>query len=78
MGGLFFEWPLNTNIDVSAMTNVRFEDRIRPGQKRKGSLGTERFEVYFKDIGDMKNFAYFLSDKLWYVLISHYSNRFYL
>lgn len=55
---------INTNIDVSAMTDVRFEDRIRPGQKRKGSLGTERFEVYFKDIEEMKNFASFLNDKL--------------
>ena len=55
---------INTNIDVSTISNVRFEDRIRPGQKRKGSLGTERFEVYFKDTNDMENFEHFLNDKI--------------
>lgn len=55
---------INTNIDVSTMQGVRFEDRVRPGEKKKGSFGAERFEVYFKDIDDMKNFEHFLNDKL--------------
>ncbi len=55
---------INTNIDVSEMEKVRFEDRIRPGEKKKGSLGTERFEVYFKDMDDMIRFEQFLNDKL--------------
>jgi hypothetical protein len=55
---------INTNIDISTLQKVRFEDRVRPGEKRKGSLGTERFEVYFKDIGDMVNFVDFLENKL--------------
>lgn len=55
---------INTNIDVSTIQNVKFEDRVRPGEKKKGSLGTERYEVYFKDIEDMINFEDFLSNKL--------------
>ena len=55
---------INTNIDVSAMNDVRFEDRIRPGQKRKGSLGTERFEVYIRNEEDIKLFCDFITDKL--------------
>jgi hypothetical protein len=55
---------INTNIDVSAIENVRFEDRIRPGQKKKGSLGTERYEVYFKDLDDMERFIEFLNSKI--------------
>ena len=55
---------VNTNIDVSEMSNVRFEDRIRPGQKRKGSFGTERFEVYIRNEEDMKLFCDFITDRL--------------
>ena len=55
---------INTNIDVSTIQEVRYEDRVRPNQKKKGSLGTERFEVYFKNFDDIKNFEYFLGDKL--------------
>ena len=55
---------INTNIDISTMSNVDFEDRVRIGQKKKGSLGTERYEVYFKDTIDMNNFIDFIKDKL--------------
>jgi hypothetical protein len=55
---------INTNINVSEMKDIRFEDRVRPGEKKKGSLGTERFEVYFKDIADIEQFEQFLSEKL--------------
>jgi hypothetical protein len=55
---------INTNIDVSELQKVRFEDRVRPGEKKKGSLGTERYEVYFTDIDDIINFEQFLNDKL--------------
>lgn len=55
---------INTNIDVSTMQSVRFEDRVRPGEKKKGSLGTERYEVYFRDMEDMEHFEHFLKDKL--------------
>ncbi len=54
---------INTNIDVFELKNVAFEDRVRPNQKKKGSLGSERFEVYFKDIDDMKQFIQYVVDK---------------
>lgn len=44
--------------------DVNFEDRVRPGQKKKGSLGTERYEVYLKNIEDIMLFENFLVDKL--------------
>ncbi len=55
---------INTNIDVSDMQSVRFEDRVRPDKPKKGSLGTERFEVYFKDMEDIINFEGFLNGML--------------
>jgi hypothetical protein len=56
---------INTNINVTTMNNgVRYEDRIRPGQKKKGSLGTERFEVYIRNEDDMKLFCNFIGNKL--------------
>lgn len=55
---------INTNVDVSKLSDVNFEDRIRPGQKKKGSLGTERFEVYIKNIDDIISFENFLLDKI--------------
>lgn len=55
---------INTNIDVSKMINVNFEDRIRPNEKKKGSLGTERFEVYLRNIEDVNIFCNFISDKI--------------
>lgn len=54
---------INTNIDISDMQNVRFEDRVRPDKPKKGSLGTERYEVYFKNMEDMEIFEHFLNSK---------------
>lgn len=55
---------INTNIDVSMMNEVRFEDRVRPEQKKKGSLGTERYEVYIRNEEDIKLFCNFITDKV--------------
>lgn len=38
---------INTNIaDVLSVTNIIVEDRVRPGKKKKGSIGSERYEIY--------------------------------
>ncbi len=40
---------INTDIEeVKCLTNIDIDDRVRPGAKKKGSLGTERYEVYLK------------------------------
>ncbi len=37
---------INTNIDeITAMGNI-IDDRVRPGKKKKGSIGGERYEVF--------------------------------
>jgi hypothetical protein len=51
---------INTNIDITALKEVEFEDRIRPNLPKKGSLGTERYEVYLKDIDDARRFCEFI------------------
>ncbi|CAH8282000.1 hypothetical protein EV196_1102 [Mariniflexile fucanivorans] len=41
---------INTNIaSITSLKNIVIDDRIRPGQKKKGSIGTERFEIYIKN-----------------------------
>ncbi len=55
---------INTNIDVTSLKEIETEDRIRPEQKKKGSLGSERYEIFIKDIKEMEIFTKFLNDKL--------------
>ena len=44
---------INTNIpEVNEGHILDVDDRVRPGQKKKGSLGVERFEVYLKSEED--------------------------
>jgi len=54
---------INTNIDVSSVPGLLFEDRVRPGQKKKGSLGVERYEVFIQDENQMKDFIKFIKQK---------------
>jgi hypothetical protein len=41
---------INTDVDeVTSLKKIDIDDRVRPGAKKKGSLGTERYEVYLKN-----------------------------
>ena len=45
---------INTDIDITGRTeNLQIDDRIRPGKKKKGSLGIERYEVFICNEKDM-------------------------
>lgn len=55
---------INTNIDVTTIKNVEVEDRVRPNQKKKGSLGSERYEIFIKSLEEIKILTDFLEDKL--------------
>lgn len=58
---------INTDIDVTPLLSQKkllLEDRIRPNKKKKGSLGNERYEVWFRDINDMSAFCNYIKDKL--------------
>jgi len=54
---------INTNINISSIPGLLFEDRIRPGQKKKGSLGTERYEIFIQNENQMENFIEFIKQK---------------
>ncbi|MBI3258942.1 MAG: hypothetical protein HYZ54_05650 [Ignavibacteriae bacterium] len=48
---------VNTDLDaIMNLTGIDIDDRIRPGAKKKGSLGVERYEVYLKNEEDVYNF----------------------
>ncbi|MEG0814876.1 MAG: hypothetical protein RSF93_02925 [Mucinivorans sp.] len=57
---------INTNIDVLAhqkLDNIIIEDRYRgEGQKKKGSLGSERYELYIRSQDEMQQFCAFLEE----------------
>lgn len=57
---------INTNIDIINLKdeNILIDDRYRGKDvKMKGSLGTERYEVYIRSIAEMKKFIDFVIDK---------------
>jgi hypothetical protein len=56
---------INTNIDISVLKNLLFDDRYRGEEKKmKGSLGTERYEVFIRNNEEAEIFSDFLMDKL--------------
>ncbi|MDR0606711.1 MAG: hypothetical protein LBG80_20770 [Bacteroidales bacterium] len=57
---------INTDFDVNLLSNeIQFDDRDRgEGQKRKGSLGLERYEVFFRNSEELQIFWDFIKDKL--------------
>ena len=57
---------INTDIDVNFLSgDIQFDDRDRgEGQKRKGSLGLERFEVFFRNSEEMQIFWNFIKEKI--------------
>jgi len=47
---------INTDIDeVKNCKGVIVDDRVRPGKKKKGSLGTERYEVFIRNEEELIN-----------------------
>lgn len=45
---------INTDIDaITSLESIAIDDRVRPGAKKKGSLGVERYEVYLKNEDDI-------------------------
>lgn len=57
---------INTEIDVTTMKNfIQIDDRYRgDGKKMKGSLGLERYEVFFRNNEEMNKFWNFIKDKI--------------
>ncbi len=56
---------INTNIDVSSVKNLIIEDRYRGDKsKMKGSLGSERFEVFIRNDEEMEFFTNFITTYL--------------
>ena len=57
---------INTDIDVSELSScIQLDDRIRgDGKKKKGSLGIERFEVFFRNGDEVQIFCDFIKDKI--------------
>ena len=57
---------INTDIDIEPISNeIQFDDRVRgDGQKKKGSLGLERYEVFFRNSEEMQIFWNLIKDKI--------------
>jgi hypothetical protein len=57
---------INTNINIETLNNnVQRDDRFRGlGKKMKGSLGTERYELFFRDMSEVQIFCAFIEDKV--------------
>lgn len=47
---------INTNIDEVTNLGSIVDDRIRPGQKKKGSIGSERYEVFITTEDEIMSF----------------------
>jgi hypothetical protein len=56
---------INTNIsDVCTLSDIDIDDRIRPGAKKKGSLGNERYEVYLRSEEDIYKMFNIIKSKI--------------
>jgi len=57
---------INTDIDITVLsTEIQIDDRDRgEGQKRKGSLGLERYEVFFRNSEEIQTFWEFINEKI--------------
>jgi hypothetical protein len=54
---------INTNIDLTNVSGLLVEDRIREGQKKKGSLATERYEIRLRNKEEMQIMINALEEK---------------
>ncbi|WP_027003795.1 hypothetical protein [Hugenholtzia roseola] len=55
---------INTNIDLTYEDKLLVEDRVRVGQKKKGSLASERFEIRLRSKEEMQRMINALDDKI--------------
>jgi hypothetical protein len=57
---------INTDIDATSLLNdIQIDDRVRgEGQKKKGSLGLERYEIFFRNSEEIQVFWNFIKDKI--------------
>jgi hypothetical protein len=57
---------INTDLGVQSLSdNIQFDDRYRgEGQRKKGSLGLERYEVFFRNSEEMQAFIDFVKTKI--------------
>ncbi|MDR2791057.1 MAG: hypothetical protein LBB59_08815 [Campylobacteraceae bacterium] len=57
---------INTDIDVTSLSNeIQIDDRVRSDdQKKKGSLGLERYEIFFRNSEEIHFFSDFIKDKI--------------
>jgi len=60
-GGRRTVLQINTDIDVSNLNEeIQRDDRVREDGKKKGSLGSERYEVYFRNEQEIKTFCNYI------------------
>lgn len=56
---------INTDIDVTNLdSEIQRDDRIKEDGKKKGSLGLERYEVYFRNNAEVKLFCDFIKENI--------------
>ncbi|MFQ3598237.1 MAG: hypothetical protein SNJ55_03145 [Chloroherpetonaceae bacterium] len=55
---------VNTDIDVTQVLGLLVEDRIRPSGKKKGSIGSERYEVFIQNESQLYSLMNFIADKI--------------
>lgn len=56
-GGYKAFLQINTDLDLTTSTSFRVIDRVRPGQKKKGSVGNERYEVFIQNEAQLYAFT---------------------
>ncbi|MEZ4959290.1 MAG: hypothetical protein R2830_05695 [Saprospiraceae bacterium] len=54
---------INTNIDAVIDLGEIVDDRIRPGQKKKGSIGSERYEVFITTEEELMQLLSFIEEE---------------
>ncbi len=55
---------INTNINLMNSSGILVEDRVRAGQKKKGSLASERYEIRLRSANEMQIMINALKDKM--------------
>ncbi|MDR0510630.1 MAG: hypothetical protein LBH06_06030 [Rikenellaceae bacterium] len=64
-GGRKAVLQINTDIDVADLdAEIQKDDRVREDGRKKGSLGLERYEIYFRNEDEMRIFCEFIKDRM--------------
>lgn len=48
------------------ISGILVKDRVREGQKKKGSLASERYEIRLRNKNEMQIMINALKDKIWF------------